>query len=321
MRTGWSSNACGASRWSASCSRPMRRPACKIAGVTPESAAAKGGLRAAIAWSASMAHRSSARNRASASRTRASCSPIRTSGPRSSSVMRAMAATPSSASCRNSISIVFVWRGDEDGDFNFDFDDEDFARTMPAGVAPQIRSELIRIGPDGKCKGEDCRFRALTEAFRWNGLNLATVDPQLGRYFGTDTGVLVLSAGEDLRAAGGRRDPRSTARPFESRARRWPRCAPGPPTARSSVDISARSQVRHRAGQGAEGDAAFRVPVPPVPPAPPAPPRPPSTACAACAAEARHDSAAAGGATHRAASRRRGDRCARRVAHLDLRRR
>src|SRR3546814_16524037 len=33
-------------------------------------------------------------------------------------------------------------------------------------------------------------------AFRWNGLNLATVDKQLGRYFGTDHGVLVLSSGD-----------------------------------------------------------------------------------------------------------------------------
>src|SRR3546814_8832928 len=33
-------------------------------------------------------------------------------------------------------------------------------------------------------------------AFLWNGLNLATVDKQLCRYFGTDHGVLVLSNGE-----------------------------------------------------------------------------------------------------------------------------
>jgi hypothetical protein len=38
----------------------------------------------------------------------------------------------------------------------------------------------------------------LAEAFRWNGLNLASVDAQLGRYFGTDKGVLVLSTGPSL---------------------------------------------------------------------------------------------------------------------------
>lgn len=38
----------------------------------------------------------------------------------------------------------------------------------------------------------------LAEAFRWNGLNLASIDAQLGRYFGTDKGVLVLSTGPAL---------------------------------------------------------------------------------------------------------------------------
>jgi membrane-associated protease RseP (regulator of RpoE activity) len=62
------------------------------------------------------------------------------------------------------------------------------------GVAPRVREEIMRLGPE--CKGKDCRFPALTEAFRWNGLNLASVDKSLGRYFGTDRGVLVLSTGE-----------------------------------------------------------------------------------------------------------------------------
>jgi membrane-associated protease RseP (regulator of RpoE activity) len=50
------------------------------------------------------------------------------------------------------------------------------------------------------CKpGEACNGpMRLAEAFRWNGLNLASVDAQLGRYFGTDKGVLVLSAGPVL---------------------------------------------------------------------------------------------------------------------------
>ena len=48
----------------------------------------------------------------------------------------------------------------------------------------------------------------LAEAFRWNGLNLASVDAKLGRYFGTDRGVLVLSSGPDLAGLqAGRRDP------------------------------------------------------------------------------------------------------------------
>lgn len=65
-----------------------------------------------------------------------------------------------------------------------------------APVAPEVHREVIRIGKD--CKGEDCRLPAIAEAFRWNGLNLASVDAQLGRYFGTNRGVLVLSTGSDL---------------------------------------------------------------------------------------------------------------------------
>ena len=63
-------------------------------------------------------------------------------------------------------------------------------------VAPDVRTEVIRLGSD--CKGEDCTFPVLAEAFRWNGLNLASVDAGLGRYFGASKGVLVLSTGKDL---------------------------------------------------------------------------------------------------------------------------
>ncbi len=65
-----------------------------------------------------------------------------------------------------------------------------------AAIAPDVRTEIIRLGSD--CKGEDCKLPVLAEAFRWNGLNLAAVDAQLGRYFGTSEGVLVLSTGKDL---------------------------------------------------------------------------------------------------------------------------
>ena len=76
--------------------------------------------------------------------------------------------------------------------------DENVMEGSQPGVAPNIRRELIRIGPGGECKGENCRLPMLAEAFRWNGLNLASVDAKLGRYFGTDRGVLVLSSGPDL---------------------------------------------------------------------------------------------------------------------------
>ncbi|MFZ5638449.1 MAG: PDZ domain-containing protein [Pseudomonadota bacterium] len=71
-------------------------------------------------------------------------------------------------------------------------------------------AEHMAMGPgDGQdrrivirtdCKpGEECRNHLrLADAFRWNGLNLASVDAKLGRYFGTDKGVLVLSTGPAL---------------------------------------------------------------------------------------------------------------------------
>lgn len=68
-------------------------------------------------------------------------------------------------------------------------------------IAPDVRREILRLGSD--CEGKDCKLPALAEALRWNGLNLAAVDASLGRYFGTDTGVLVLSAGKDLEALQG----------------------------------------------------------------------------------------------------------------------
>lgn len=68
--------------------------------------------------------------------------------------------------------------------------------------APGDAAEVHRVIVRGDCKpGEDCKGRnLLSEAFRWSGLNLASVDAQLGRYFGTDKGVLVLSAGPVLDA-------------------------------------------------------------------------------------------------------------------------
>lgn len=65
-------------------------------------------------------------------------------------------------------------------------------------IAPDVRREILRLGSD--CEGKDCKLPALAEALRWNGLNLAAIDASLGRYFGTDTGVLVLSAGKELAA-------------------------------------------------------------------------------------------------------------------------
>jgi len=80
--------------------------------------------------------------------------------------------------------------------------DEDITITLddlPVGIAPEVQRELRQLGRLGDCKEQECRLPVLAEAFRWSNLNLARVDPSLGRYFGTDTGVLVLSVGEELK--------------------------------------------------------------------------------------------------------------------------
>jgi hypothetical protein len=76
-------------------------------------------------------------------------------------------------------------------------DGEHWKQVLPPGV----EMEIERIGPRGGCdKGEaDCGMPAIYQAFRWRGLNLSSVDASLGRYFGTDKGVLVLSTGPDLK--------------------------------------------------------------------------------------------------------------------------
>src|SRR3546814_7104594 len=83
---------------------------------------------------------------------------------------------------------------DDDGQLQVTADSFDVASAP--GVPPKVHHEVIRSGPGVACKGKDCDMPTLMSAFRWNGLNLATVDKQLGRYFGTDHGVLVLSNGD-----------------------------------------------------------------------------------------------------------------------------
>lgn len=66
------------------------------------------------------------------------------------------------------------------------------------GLVPlELDLHIGRILPFAGC-GEDtegeCRAPRLMEALRWRALNLAAVDPGLGRYFGVERGVLVVSS-------------------------------------------------------------------------------------------------------------------------------
>ncbi len=80
------------------------------------------------------------------------------------------------------------WRGN---------DEDEHIMMLP----PDVEIEIERMGPDRKCAPgkDDCGMPALFRAFRWQGLNLASIDSSLGRYFGTDRGVLVVSNGPELK--------------------------------------------------------------------------------------------------------------------------
>ena len=84
---------------------------------------------------------------------------------------------------------------------------------------PEIRREVIRLGD---CDEQPCAFPVLADALRWNGLNLASLDKDLGSYFGTREGVLVVSAGPDLEGlrAGEYRELRDPAMQLDVRRQR-----------------------------------------------------------------------------------------------------
>jgi len=83
---------------------------------------------------------------------------------------------------------------------------------LALGVDPRVRTEVLRIEGMDPCEGDNCRLPLLADAFRWNGLNLAAVDSRLGRYFGTSSGVLVLSTGRPAYMASTRTFPNDSSR-------------------------------------------------------------------------------------------------------------
>ena len=179
---------------------------------------------------------------------------------------------------------VLAFKTGDGGDFEW-FDDGEIERRVASamkgldglaalealpGIAPDIRREVIRIGDAGACKGEGCKAPRLLSAFRWNGLNLAALDPQLGRYFGTDKGVLVLSSGElDGLQAG------DVIQRVDGKAVDSPRAVMDVLRDKGDGDKVAVDYLRDRkSGQARVAIPKLAWPVPPAPPAPPAPPSP-----------------------------------------------
>jgi membrane-associated protease RseP (regulator of RpoE activity) len=148
----------------------------------------------------------------------------------------------------------------------------DKVRGMMPSIAPDIRREIIRLGPGGDCKGEHCKIPVLAEALRWNGLNLASVDPALGRYFGTDKGVLVLSTGPELASL----QPGDVVRSVAGKPVASPREVMDALRGRETGSKVAVEYLRDRKPATAQltvpEPMRLRVPPPPAPPAPPAPP-------------------------------------------------
>ena len=248
----------------------------RIAGVTPDSAAAKGGLRSGdrvISIDGNQVLGSSGELRVE--NTRKLLGNLDTKTPVRVGYVR---------DGRNGVATVtpkldqqvFLWHGDAPMAM-------EHRTPMPPGVAPTIRRELIRIGPGGDCKGEDCKLPMLADAFRWHGLNLASVDPQLGRYFGTDRGVLVLSTGPELAGL----QAGDVIRKVDGKAVETPREAMEALRAKPADSVVAVDYLRDRKPASAKVKVPeampLRVPMPPAPPrAPKAPavPRAPNAPAA-----------------------------------------
>ncbi len=132
------------------------------------------------------------------------------------------------------------------------------------------------------CKpGETCGVgqQRLAEAFRWNGLNLASVDAQLGRYFGTDAGVLVLSTGPAL----GQLQAGDVIRRVDGKPVGTPRAVMDALRDKPADSTVAVDYLRDRVSASIQ----LKVPkamsfptMPPMPPAHPAPPQPPKAGAA-----------------------------------------
>jgi hypothetical protein len=140
------------------------------------------------------------------------------------------------------------------------------------GVQRQIRV----IGP---MLEETVRF----DAWRWQGLRMAPLDADLGRYFGTQQGVLVLKA--DSESLGGLRsgdviqsiDGTVVAEPRDA-MRLLAKAEPGQRIAVGILRDKRTSELAFVAPEKPDMARLFQMPDPPAPPAPPVPPSAPSAA-------------------------------------------
>jgi len=153
-------------------------------------------------------------------------------------------------------------------------------RTLPDG-AIQIGSDSLTglASPEAREKlrqAIDGEALLLASAFRWRGLHLASVDARLGRYFGTDRGVLVLSPGELAEL-----EPGDVIQRVDGRAVSTPREVMDILRDRDEGERVSVDYLRDRKAAQARITIPkpAALPLPPAPPAPPpAPPKPPKPA-------------------------------------------
>lgn len=158
-----------------------------------------------------------------------------------------------------------------------DIDADEVSATLNGvvtSVAPSVRREIIRLAPNAgdACKGEHCKIPVIADALRWNGLNLASVDGGLGRYFGADAGVLVVSTGPELQGL----QAGDVIRSVDGKSVKSPRDVMDALRGRDAGSKIAVAYLRDRKAGTTQVTVPepmlFRIPSPPAPPAAPAPP-------------------------------------------------
>lgn len=178
----------------------------------------------------------------------------------------------------DSIRRIMVFnRGEGDGPMRVRVPGGDRSMMLP----PEVEMDIERIGPMKDCGAgkTDCHFPAMIQAFRWQGLNLSSVDASLGRYFGTDKGVLVLSSNDDLKSL----QPGDVIQRVAGREVTSPREVMRALFGKSEGEQLKLDVLRDRKPVAVSLTVPkpralpFMMPPPP-PPAPPAPPRGPNAA-------------------------------------------
>lgn len=145
-------------------------------------------------------------------------------------------------------------------------------------LGPQLRSEVIRLSRQD-CQDGNCSAPLLAEALRWDGLNLLALEPQLGRYFGTDRGVLVLSQGALPGLQAGDVIQKIESKPVASPREAMQAMTAKKPGEQTRVTVLRERNVHELQVTVPERARALEfIKAPPAPPAPPTPPAAPAAA-------------------------------------------